>query len=200
MTCCRSSLRWMTPTSRSPRTRLSSAGTTVEQQRAPRRQRQAYELSVLWLQQEGRAGTPGPDHKAGKAADGKRITDVFSEHFFTTNFWHMWKTLFAFEPWHSAIELRRYFLRFMHMFPDMGTRGDAPPHPIQPVRLGRAPACEWLTDRGVRFVHDTRVTDIDIGDDDTEITVRGLTLAPNGKETRPSTSGRRTSSSRRSGP
>ena len=37
-----------------------------------------------------------------------RITDTFSEHFFETNFWHMWKTLFAFEPWPSAIEMRRY--------------------------------------------------------------------------------------------
>ena len=54
--------------------------------------------------------------------NGKRITDAFSEHFFTTSFWHMWKTLFAFEPWHSAIEMRRYLLRFMHLFPDIWTQ------------------------------------------------------------------------------
>jgi myosin-crossreactive antigen len=29
------------------------------------------------------------------AANGKRLDEVFSDHFFTTNFWHMWKTLFA---------------------------------------------------------------------------------------------------------
>jgi oleate hydratase len=29
--------------------------------------------------------------------NGKRIEEVFSEHFFTIDFWHMWKTLFAFQ-------------------------------------------------------------------------------------------------------
>ena len=36
--------------------------------------------------------------KPERASNDKRINDVFSEHFFETNFWHMWKTLFAFEP------------------------------------------------------------------------------------------------------
>ena len=120
--------------------------------------------------------------KPEKAADGKRITDVFSEHFFTTNFWHMWKTLFAFEPWHSAIELRRYFLRFMHMFPDMGTQAMLHHTRYNQYDSVVRPLVKWLTDRGVRFVGDTRVTDIDIGDDDTEITARRLTLVRDGKE------------------
>ncbi|WP_204249215.1 oleate hydratase [Frondihabitans sp. PAMC 28766] len=38
---------------------------------------------------------------------------MFGKHFFTTNFWQMWPTTFAFQNWHSAIELRRYFLRFV---------------------------------------------------------------------------------------
>ena len=33
--------------------------------------------------------------KPERAANDKRINDVFSEHFFETDFWHMWKTLFA---------------------------------------------------------------------------------------------------------
>src|SRR5215471_11125321 len=36
--------------------------------------------------------------------DGKRICDCVHNDFFTTNFWYMWCTTFAFEPWHSAIE------------------------------------------------------------------------------------------------
>ena len=39
----------------------------------------------------------------------RRIDEMFSEHFFTTNFWQMWRTTFAFQNWHSAIELKRYF-------------------------------------------------------------------------------------------
>ena len=53
--------------------------------------------------------------------DGKRITDCFGEHFFTTNFWFMWCTTFAFQPWHSAIEFRRYLKRFIHLFPSFAS-------------------------------------------------------------------------------
>jgi oleate hydratase len=44
------------------------------------------------------------------------ITDWLSPHFFATNFWTMWSTTFAFQPWHSAVELKRYLHRFMLEF------------------------------------------------------------------------------------
>ena len=121
--------------------------------------------------------------KPEKAANDKRISDVFSEHFFETNFWHMWKTLFAFEPYHSAIEMRRYLLRFMHLFPDMAhqtlihhTRYNQYDSMVRPI-------IKWLTDRGVRYVGNTRVTDIDIGNDtEGEFTARGITMVRDGKE------------------
>ncbi|WP_411347820.1 oleate hydratase [Paenibacillus sp. WLX2291] len=46
--------------------------------------------------------------------EGKRIEDVFGEEFFASNFWLYWCSMFAFETWHSAIEMRRYVLRFIH--------------------------------------------------------------------------------------
>lgn len=117
-----------------------------------------------------------------RAWNGKRIDDAFSDHFFTTNFWHLWKTLFAFEPWHSAIEMRRYLLRFMHLFPDMGTQAL-----IHHTRYNQydsvvRPIVKWLTDRGIQLVSNTRVTDIDIGDDEAEITARRLIMVQDGKE------------------
>jgi oleate hydratase len=117
------------------------------------------------------------------AANGKRIDEVFSDHFFTTNFWHMWKTLFAFNPWHSAIEMRRYLIRFMHLFPDIGrqnmihrTRYNNFDSIVRPIR-------DWLTRQGVQFLQRTRVTDIGLADDagDT-ITANSLVLVQGGKE------------------
>jgi myosin-crossreactive antigen len=35
------------------------------------------------------------------------ITDHLSPAFFQTEFWFMWVTTFAFQPWHSAVEFRR---------------------------------------------------------------------------------------------
>ncbi|AZT92090.1 oleate hydratase [Brevibacterium aurantiacum] len=46
--------------------------------------------------------------------DDKRIDEVFSEEFFESNFWLYWATMFAFEKWASALEMRRYTLRFVH--------------------------------------------------------------------------------------
>ncbi len=44
----------------------------------------------------------------------KTIEEVFSKEFFESNFWTYWATMFAFEKWHSAIEMRRYAMRFIH--------------------------------------------------------------------------------------
>ena len=43
------------------------------------------------------------------------IADQFDPTFFKTNFWFMWCTTFAFQPWHSAVEFKRYLVRFAHM-------------------------------------------------------------------------------------
>ena len=56
--------------------------------------------------------------------DGKRITDRFTPGFFQSPFWYDWCTLFAFAPWHSAIEFRRYLLRFMHHASTIATEED----------------------------------------------------------------------------
>jgi oleate hydratase len=45
-----------------------------------------------------------------------RITDHLPASFFETEFWYMWVTTFAFQPWHSATELRRYLHRFLLEF------------------------------------------------------------------------------------
>ncbi len=44
----------------------------------------------------------------------KKITDVFTKDFFESNFWLFWRTMFAFEDWHSAAEMRRYMTRYVH--------------------------------------------------------------------------------------
>lgn len=44
----------------------------------------------------------------------KRITDVFSDEVLSSNFWMYWRTMFAFENWHSALEMKLYLKRFVH--------------------------------------------------------------------------------------
>lgn len=51
------------------------------------------------------------------------ITDWLSPQFFETEFWYMWVTTFAFQPWHSAVEFKRYLHRFMLEFSRIDTLG-----------------------------------------------------------------------------
>ena len=44
----------------------------------------------------------------------KKITDVFDDEVLNSNFWLYWRTMFAFENWHSALEMKLYIQRFIH--------------------------------------------------------------------------------------
>ncbi len=98
-----------------------------------------------------------PEHMIGA----RRIDDFFQPHFFDTNFWCMWRTTFAFQTWHSAIELKRYFLCFVHMFDQI--------HTLFPVRRSKynqydsviKPIQVWLQNQGVKVDFGVTVTDID---------------------------------------
>lgn len=44
----------------------------------------------------------------------KKIADVLPESFWETNFWLYWQTMFAFQKWSSALEMKRYLCRYVH--------------------------------------------------------------------------------------
>jgi oleate hydratase len=90
------------------------------------------------------------------------IADQFESSFFKTDFWFMWCTTFAFQPWHSAVEFKRYLVRFTHMVAGFNTLAG-----IMRTRYNQfdslvLPLERWLRERGVRFHFDTRVLDLDL--------------------------------------
>ena len=91
----------------------------------------------------------------------KRIEDVFAPSFFQTNFWYMWVTTFAFQPWHSAVELKRYLHRFIQEFPRIHTLGGVRRTPYNQYDSIVLPLTTWLKAQGVRFETGVRVTDLD---------------------------------------
>mgnify|MGYP002091535591 CR=1 FL=1 len=44
----------------------------------------------------------------------KKITDFFDDEVLNSNFWLYWRTMFAFENWHSALEMKLYLKRYIH--------------------------------------------------------------------------------------
>lgn len=98
-----------------------------------------------------------PEHLLGA----RRIDQMFSPHFFQTNFWQMWRTTFAFQNWHSAIELKRYFLRFIQEFPRMHTLAGVRRTKYNQYDSIAVPLQRWLQERGVDVRFGTRVLDVD---------------------------------------
>ena len=95
-----------------------------------------------------------------KSLGAKRIDEVFGPHFFKTNFWFMWQTTFAFQPWSSAAELRRYMIRFMHEFPRIHTLAGVARTAYNQHDSIVKPMADWLRGQGVQIILGARVTDI----------------------------------------
>lgn len=112
-----------------------------------------------------------------------RITDWLSPPFFETNFWFMWQTTFAFQPWHSAVEFRRYLHRFMKEFSRIETLAGVKRTIYNQNDSLVRPLVAWLTAQGVKFQCDSTVTDIAVEDVAGKITVTGLTVRHADEET-----------------
>ena len=95
-----------------------------------------------------------------------RITDHLSPGFFETEFWFMWVTTFAFQPWHSAVEFRRYLHRFMLEFSRIETLAGVKRTVFNQYDSMVVPLQRWLQAQGVRLVTDCTVTDLDHKTDD----------------------------------
>lgn len=88
------------------------------------------------------------------------ITTWLSPSFFETNFWYMWVTTFAFQPWHSAVEFKRYLHRFMLEFSRIETLSGIKRTVFAQYDSMVLPMQKWLTSHGVRFISNCVVTDL----------------------------------------
>jgi oleate hydratase len=89
------------------------------------------------------------------------ITDHLSPEFFETEFWYMWATTFAFQPWHSAIEFKRYLHRFMMEFTRIDTLAGVKRTIYNQYDSLVRPLQSWLASQNVNFILDAKVTDLD---------------------------------------
>ena len=90
----------------------------------------------------------------------KTIEDVFDEEVFDSTFWLYWRTMFAFENWHSALEMKLYFQRFIHHIsglPDFSALKFTRYNQYESLIL---PMKKYLEDAGVEFQFNTEVTNV----------------------------------------
>jgi len=112
---------------------------------------------------------------------GKRIDEFFQPHFFTTNGWYMFASIFGFQKWHSVIEMRRYVLRFFQTIPTLSdlknTGMNAEYNSYEAVVV---PTLRWLRTQGVNFDMGCKVTDVDFKPTLDEKTVQKIHCIQNG--------------------
>jgi oleate hydratase len=121
--------------------------------------------------------TEASEEKLGNS----RITDWLSPPFFSTNFWFMWQTTFAFQPWHSAVELKRYLHRFMSEFPRIETLAGVKRTALNQYDGIVRPLTKWLESHGVNLASGTDVTDMTIATEQGKHRVTQLTLEHDGQ-------------------
>ena len=114
-----------------------------------------------------------PEHKL----DDLTIEEWFADmpHFFTTNFWYMWQTTFAFQKWSSLFEFRRYMRRMILEFSRINTLEGVTRTKYNQYDSVIRPLEEYLRKQGVVFLENCIVKDIDFSQGD-GITVRSLHL------------------------
>jgi len=91
----------------------------------------------------------------------KRITDYFSDEVLNSNFWMYWRTMFAFENWHSALEMKLYIKRFIHHvggLPDFKALRFTKYNQFESMIL---PMIKYLESFGVQFHYNTKVVNVE---------------------------------------
>lgn len=119
-----------------------------------------------------------PESKLGR----QTLEDFFTPDFFESNFWSYWATMFAFEKWHSAVEMRRYAMRFIHHIdglPDFTALKFNKYNQYDSMVL---PIIKYLESHGVNFVYNAQVTNVVVDVQADKKTAKELLVTIDGTE------------------
>ncbi|WP_438431944.1 oleate hydratase [Gorillibacterium sp. sgz500922] len=109
------------------------------------------------------------------------IEQFFDPTFLETNFWYYWRSMFAFENWHSVVEVKRYMERFMHLISGMNQLKGILHTEYNQYDSLILPLIKWLEAQGVHFDKGHQVVDVDFDFADGRKTATRLHLLANGK-------------------
>lgn len=97
-----------------------------------------------------------PDEKLANT----KITELFDDEVFNTNFWVYWRTMFAFKDDQSALEMKRYMQRYIHHIgglPDVTALRFTKYNQYESMVL---PMVKYLQTHGVQFHYNTKVMNV----------------------------------------
>ena len=112
----------------------------------------------------------------------KRIDEIFDHEVLDSNFWLYWRTMFAFENWHSALEMKLYLKRFIHHvggLPDFTALRFTRYNQYESMIL---PMVHYLQEHGVDFQYNTKVVNVEFDIRNGRKAARCIVLQREGRE------------------
>lgn len=112
----------------------------------------------------------------------KRIDEYFDGEVLNSNFWMYWRTMFAFENWHSALEMKLYIRRFIHHvggLPDFSALRFTRYNQYESMIL---PMVKYLESHGVQFHYGAKVVDVEFDIQNGRKAAKRIQLLLDGKE------------------
>lgn len=109
------------------------------------------------------------------------IEGYFSEGFLQSNFWFLWRSMFAFQNWQSLLEMKLYMHRFLDALDGLADMSALVFPKYNQFDSFVRPLSNLLRDKGVQIRFDTRVDDLSMAVDGEKRTVTGLLCRTAGK-------------------
>ena len=112
----------------------------------------------------------------------KRIDEIFDHEVLDSNFWLYWRSMFAFEIWHSALEMKLYLKRFIHHvggLPDFTALRFTRYNQYESMIL---PMVHYLQEHGVDFQYNTKVVNVEFDIRNGRKAARRIVLQREGRE------------------
>ncbi len=116
------------------------------------------------------------------ALEGKKISEVLPDSFWQTNFWLYWQTMFAFQRWSSALEMKRYLCRYVHHIdglPDFSALRFTKYNQYESLIL---PLVKYLESHGVQIEYGMDVKNVVIDDEDGKKVAKQIVYRKDGQE------------------
>ena len=117
-----------------------------------------------------------------KDLEDKKISDVLPDSFWDTNFWLYWQTMFAFQKWSSALEMKRYLCRYVHHIdglPDFSALRFTKLNQYESLIL---PLVKYLESHGVRIEYGMDVQNVVFESVGGKKTAKQIVYKKDGKE------------------
>jgi oleate hydratase len=95
-----------------------------------------------------------------KKLENVKMTEIFDDEVFGTDFWMYWRTMFAFKDDQSALEMKRYMQRYIHHIgglPDFTALRFTKYNQYESMVL---PMVQYLKNHGVQFHYNTKVMNV----------------------------------------